>query len=290
MTEGGVRLDHQNGRLGSACAWFGVVYLGSGGGEGRPCGSVDQYSKVKLAAGRAQTQTGTGTGGTAEARTGRLGVCDGVQEEEDLRGGWERARHPWEMPRPVACLVFIRAQEGTSTPRAARSRVGTGHPRPGNGKPGKPSAAGVPFPFLHSRYIVPQVGIWAGWASCFETAAGLLSERKSLPSPYPAPTIPPAQPSPPITMLLLLTIQHPAGSPAAPRCTKDAREAPARAHCCAALCCSGLRICNRAAQASRLCSREAQLTSIKSDAPQDRLVAAAAAAGRITGTGTRHVH
>lgn len=145
------------------------------------------------------------------------------------------------------------------------------------------------FPFP-TQYIVPRGGIWAGWASCFETAAGLLSERKSLPSPSPAPTIPPAQPSPPITMLLLLTIQHPAGSPAAPRCTKYAREAPARAHCCAALCCSGLRICNRAAQASRLCSREAQLTSIKSDAPQDRLVAAAAAAGRITGTGTRHVH
>lgn len=105
-------------------------------------------------------------------------------------------------------------------------------PRPGNGKPGKAQRLPAGVLFLHSRLTI--------WASCFERVACLLSERKSLPSPYPAPTIPPAQPSPPVIVLLLLTIQHPAGSPAAPSCTKDAREAPARptaVQCCAVPAC-----------------------------------------------------
>lgn len=45
----------------------------------------------------------------------RACVCDGIQEEEDSKGGWERARHPWEMPRPVALSGLYTGTRGTST-------------------------------------------------------------------------------------------------------------------------------------------------------------------------------
>lgn len=136
--------------------------------------------------------------GSAEARTG---VCDGIQEEEDLRGGWERARHPWEMPRPVACLVFIWAQEA----RAPGEQQGVGW------------ALGTPTKEQQAREAQRCRGrfLHSIWASCFEAVACLLSERKSFPSPYPAPTIlPPSS-------------YHHAPSPH--------RQAPSRVSCCTKL-------------------------------------------------------
>lgn len=83
--------------------------------------------------------------------------------------------------------------------------MGTGHPDQGTAGQGSPALQGASPTYLGGD-----------WASCFEAVACLLSEEKSFPSPYPAPTI---LPPPPIMMLLLLIVKHSAGFPAARRCT-----------------------------------------------------------------------
>lgn len=170
-------------------------------------------------------------------------MCDGIQEEEDLRGGWERARHPWEMPRPVACLVFIWAQEA----RAPGEQQGVGW------------ALGTPTRERQAREAQLCRGgfLHSSWASCFEAVACLLSEEKSFPSPYPAPTI------------LPLSSYHHAPSPhrqALSRvscCTKlhlRCQGGPSRAHCCAVhtvLSCAALLCVFAIAQRRRQgCARE----------------------------------
>lgn len=117
------------------------------GGEG----VVAQFpNQGKMAAGRAQTQRGTCT----EARLRREQVrgcvcervCDGIQEEEDSKGGMDgKERDTRGKCQDLSpCLVFIRAQEARAhTETWESSKEPGGHWAPPTRKP---SAAGVGVP------------------------------------------------------------------------------------------------------------------------------------------------
>lgn len=110
-------------------------------------------------------------------------MCDGIQEEEDSKGGdgWERARHPWEMPRPVALSGLYTGTRGTSThgeQQGAGWALGTADQEAQRCRGG-------------FSYTVSVLG-------CFEPVACLLSDREVV-----AVTLPCSHPILPPSPLLL---------------------------------------------------------------------------------------
>lgn len=126
-----------NGRLGPACVWCGG-------------GVVAQFpTKVKWRQGVHRHRQRYMHRGTAEARTGAwvrvsARVCVTESKRKKTRRGDGKERDTRGKCQDLSpCLVFIRAQEARAHTESSRSRVGTGHPRPGS-----PALQG--WVFLHS--------------------------------------------------------------------------------------------------------------------------------------------
>lgn len=102
-----------------------------------------------------------------------------------MRGEWEE-RHPWEMPRPVACLVFIRAREARAHGEQQGAGWALGTPDHGKGRPGKPSFAGG----LPTQYLGLAASRWSLAFFPMELVAVTLpcSHFLPLPSYHHAPT------------------------------------------------------------------------------------------------------
>ena len=174
---------------------------------------------------------------------------------------------------------------GTSTGRAAKSRVGTGLPRasrPGNGQASVPGwssfAGGVPSQYLGlaaSRWLLAffPIELVAVTLPCSHFLP--LSSYHHAPSPHR-----PAHSRVPGCTKMHLSCQ---GSPSEDPFLR-----------CPVLCCLVLRCSFRVAvvaqstYATRLCSREAKPLPAKSDADPDTPVAAAVV-GRLSGTSPRRV-
>lgn len=130
-------------------------------------------------------------------------VCDGIQEEEDSKGGMDgKERDTRGKCQDLSpCLVFIRAQE-------ARARTGSSK------EPGW--ALGTPDQEAQRCRGGCSYTVLVSVLGCFEPVACLLSDREVVAVTLPCLDL---LASPPITMLLLLIIKHPPGFPAARSCT-----------------------------------------------------------------------